>query len=144
MPTFVTNDTALAHDLRIAVMRLVRRLRSQRSDSSLTLTQLSALSALDRHGSLTPGELAGHEKVQPPSMTRVIAELQARGLVERQPHPRDRRQSLVTIAPAGRALLAEDRRRREAWLDRQLRGLSAEERDILRIAAPILERLAGA
>src|SRR4051794_25527946 len=66
-------DTALASDLRTTVMRLARRLRQQRSDTSLSLGQIAALGTLDRHGPMTPGELAAHERVQPPSMTRIVA-----------------------------------------------------------------------
>ena len=137
-------DAELASVLRITVMRLARRMRQQRSESGLTLTQLSALSMLDRHGPSTPGELAAHEKVQPPSMTRVLAHLEELGLVERAPHPRDGRQVLVALTAAASAVLAEDRRRREAWLVDHLADLTGVERDALRVAAPVLDRLAGA
>ncbi len=72
---------ALAHELRIAVMRFSRRLRGQRVDTSVTLTHLAALSTLKRHGPMSPGELANHERVQPPSMTRVVVALEGMGLV---------------------------------------------------------------
>lgn len=137
-------DPELASALRIAVMRLARRLRAERVQTDLTLTQLSALACLERHGPLTPGELAAHEKVQPPSMTRVAAVLGARGLVDRVPHPSDGRQVLLSVTAAARALLVEDRRRREAWLVEHLAALSADERAALLAAAPILDRLAGA
>ena len=136
-------DIALSSTLRICVMRLARRLRSQRAETDLTLTQLSALATLDRHGPLTPGELAAHEKVQPPSMTRVVAGLEQRGLVTRAPHPTDGRQVLVALAGPGRQLLAEDRRRRDVWLAQRLAELTADERAVLQAAAPILERLAN-
>jgi DNA-binding MarR family transcriptional regulator len=136
-------DSELSSVLRISVMRLGRRLRSQRSASGMTLTQLSALSALGRHGPSTPSELAAHERVQPPSMTRVIAALEERGLVFRVPHPTDRRQVLVDLTEAAEAMLLEDRRRREAWLVEHLATLTAEERAILAAAAPILDRLAA-
>jgi DNA-binding MarR family transcriptional regulator len=122
-------------------MRLARRLRSQRSDESLSLTQLAALSTLDLHGAMTPTALADHERVQPPSMTRVIAGLEQRQLVVRESHPTDRRQVVIALTPDAHLLIAEDRRRKEAWLGRQLAGLSSEERDVLRAAAPLLERL---
>ncbi|WP_106243558.1 MarR family winged helix-turn-helix transcriptional regulator [Allonocardiopsis opalescens] len=122
-------------------MRLARRLRAQRSDTSLSLTQLAALAALDRRGQMTPTELAQHEKVQPPSMTRVIAALEERGLVRRTPHPTDRRQQLVELTTDGRRLLAADRRRREAWLSLRLRELTPQERETLRQASLILDRL---
>ena len=137
-------DAELSSVLRLGVMRLARRLRQERSDASLTLTQLSALGTLSRLGPCTPSELASHEKVQPPSMTRVLSHLEERGLVARAPHPTDRRQVLVTLTDAARAVLTEDRRRREAWLVAHLADLSAAERDALRAAVPVLERLAAA
>lgn len=143
-PIAPTADTELASTLRISVMRLARRLRVERSDSDLTLTHLSALSALERHGPSTPGVLAAHEKVQPPSMTRVIAALEAKGLLHRTAHPTDGRQVYVNITPAAAAILQEDRRRREAWLVDHLADLTAPERAALRAVAPILDRLAGA
>jgi DNA-binding MarR family transcriptional regulator len=136
-------ETALASTLRLSVMRLARRMRGERADTSLTLSQLAALATLDRHGPLSPGELAAHEKVQPPSMTRLLAVLEAGGFVVRSPHPTDRRQVLVAASPAGLALLKEDRRRREAWLARRLRDLDADEIAVLHRAAGILDRLAG-
>ena len=136
-------DTELSSVLRISVMRLARRLRSERSSADLTLTQISALSALDRHGPSTPSELAAHERVQPPSMTRVIAALEELGLVSRGPHPTDGRQVLVAATDQARAMLREDRRRREAWLVDHLSDLTPPERAVLQAAAPILDRLAA-
>lgn len=133
---------ALASELRMSVMRLTRRLRAERPDQGLTLTQLAVLGTLDRHGPLTLGELAACEKVQPPSMTRTASSLEERGLVERLPSSTDKRQVRVQISRSGLALLREDRRRREAWLAGQLDGLSAEERALLAAAAPIIDRLA--
>ncbi|MEX2289796.1 MAG: MarR family transcriptional regulator [Mycobacteriales bacterium] len=137
------SDTALASTLRLAVMRLARRMRSERADSSLTLSQLAALATLERHGPLTPSELAAAERVQPPSMTRVAASLEAAGLVTRTGHPTDGRQVLLAASPQGVALLREDRRRREAWLAHRLRELDPADRDILRSAAALLDRLAS-
>jgi DNA-binding MarR family transcriptional regulator len=108
---------------------------------TLSATQLAALGAVARHDALTPGELAEHEKVQPPSMTRVIAHLEEKGLLARSPHPTDRRQVVLSVTPAGDKLLKEERRRKEAWLTQRLGELTPEERAILRQAAPILERL---
>ncbi len=135
-------DPELASALRISVMRLARRMRAHRLDSGLTLTQLAALATLERHGAMTPGELAEHEKVQPPSVTRVIATLEGRGLASRTPHPTDGRQQIVTATSAGKKLLRDDRKRREAWLDQRLAELSVDERALLRAAGPVLERLA--
>ncbi len=136
-------DSELSSALRISVVRLARRLRAERSSADLSLTQISALSALDRHGPSTPSELAAHERVQPPSMTRVIAALEEKGLVSRVPHATDRRQVLVAATDRARAMLLEDRRRREAWLVDHLAELTPEERAILQAAAPILDRLAA-
>ncbi len=139
-----TLDTAaLAHDLRLAVMRFSRRLRNQRVDTSVTLTHLAALSTLKRHGPMSPGELAGHERVQPPSMTRVVVALEGMGLVTRTPHPTDGRQVIIGLTPAADELLAAEARAREAWLTGHLQDLSPEERTVLREAAVIMDKLAS-
>jgi len=139
-------DAALATAMRISVSRLARRLRVERlglggTETVLSDIQLAALAALERHDSMTPGELAEHEKVQPPSMTRVIAVLEERGLVRRQPHTTDRRQVILTVTDDGRNVVQRLRRRREAWLAQRLQELSPDERQILRAAAPILEKI---
>ena len=139
-----TLDTAaLAHDLRLAVMRFSRRLRNQRVDTSVTLTHLAALSTLKRNGPMSPGELAAQERVQPPSMTRVVVALEGMGLVTRTPHPTDGRQVIIGLTPAAEDLLTEEARAREAWLSGRLHELTAEERAVLREAAVIMEKLAG-
>ncbi|KGH47407.1 MULTISPECIES: MarR family winged helix-turn-helix transcriptional regulator [Modestobacter] len=139
-----TLDTAaLAHDLRLAVMRFSRRLRNQRVDTSVTLTHLAALSTLKRHGPMSPGELAAHERVQPPSMTRVVVALESRGLVTRTPHPTDGRQVVIDLTAEAEELLTEEIRAREAWLAGRLQELSAEDRTVLREAAVIMEKLAS-
>jgi DNA-binding MarR family transcriptional regulator len=137
-----TTDTALASELRTTVMRLARRLRNQRAETSLSLGQIAALGSLDRHGPMTPGELAGHERVQPPSMTRILATLEIAGLVTRVPHPTDRRQVVMEVSPAGKAMLHDDRRRRDAWMAQRMRDLTPDEREILRRAATVLDKLA--
>ncbi|MBW3641224.1 MAG: MarR family transcriptional regulator [Actinobacteria bacterium] len=124
-------------------MRLARRMRAEQSDSSLTLSQTSALATLERKGPLTPRELAAQERVQPPSMTRIAAALEVAGLVTRTGHPTDGRQVLLAASPAGAALLREDRRRRDAWLAQRLRELEPDEVAVLARAARILDRLAG-
>jgi DNA-binding MarR family transcriptional regulator len=140
------SDTGLATALRISVSRLARRLRVERlvpelAEPALSDTQLAALATLERHGAMSPGDLAEHEKVQPPSMTRVIAALVDWGLVTRAPHPTDRRQVILTVTPDGQSLVQKVRRRKEAWLARRLAELSPQERATLREAAPILEKL---
>ena len=139
-----TLDTAaLAHDLRLAVMRFSRRLRHQRVDQSITLTHLAALSTLKRHGPMSPGELASHERVQPPSMTRVVVALEGMGLVTRSPHPTDGRQVVIDLTPAADELLAAEAQAREAWLSGRLEQLAPEQRRILRDAATIMDELAA-
>ena len=141
------SDAGLATAMRISISRLARRLKVEQrlgvsgSDPVLSDIQLAALSALERHRAMTPGELADYEKVQPPSMTRVIAVLEERNLVQRTAHPTDRRQVILTVTAEGRALVHRVRRRKEAWLAQRLDELSEAEVEILRAAAPILEKL---
>jgi DNA-binding MarR family transcriptional regulator len=138
-----TLDTAaLAHDLRLAVMRLSRRLRNQRVDTSVTLTHLAALSSLKRHGPMSPGELAAHERVQPPSMTRVVVALEGMGLVTRTPHPTDGRQVILAPTERGRTVYAEFEKARNEWLASHLAGLSPDDRETLARAAEILQQVA--
>jgi DNA-binding MarR family transcriptional regulator len=133
---------ALSTELRTAVLRTSRRLRQERSTDDVTPGQHSVLGVLDRHGACTPRELALHEKVQPPSMTRTLAALTDLGLVDRTEHPTDGRQVLVGLTPAGRVVVRETRRRRDAWLDRRLAELTPAERETLRDAAALLLRVA--
>jgi DNA-binding MarR family transcriptional regulator len=136
------DDRAAVNSLRSAVMRLSRRLRHQRVDESLSATEMSVLATLTRCGSATPGELARKEHVQPPSMTRIVAMLEAKGLVRRDPHPDDRRQVVVRQTEQAEAMLVESRRKRNAWLAQLAERLTDEERAVLREAAPVLEKLA--
>ncbi|MGD0873714.1 MAG: MarR family transcriptional regulator [Acidimicrobiales bacterium] len=134
--------SGLASALRISVMRLSRRLRSERKSEGLTVSQLSVLGIIDREGPMSPTQLAAAERVQPPSMTRVVAVLEDLGLVHREPHPTDRRQCVLALTDRGRDLLVEDRNRRQAWLACQLNELLPAERDALCSAVPVIERLA--
>lgn len=136
-------EPVLASRLRLAVVRLNRKLRAQRTDQNISLTQLAALSTLHKCGALTPGKLAAREGVQPPSMTRVIAALEDLGYVERSPHPTDGRQSIVSLTAGGEDFIEEMISAREAWLDRKLAELSGDERDVLARAAEIIDRMAG-
>jgi DNA-binding MarR family transcriptional regulator len=145
VPTQTRATTAtleLASELRVGLMRLTRRLRTDRVDEGLSLTQLAVLSTLEQHGPMSSGDLAEHEKVRPPSMSRTAAALEELALVTRLPHLTDKRQVLVQITAGGLELLRQDRRRREAWLADRLTCLTPEERQLLRDVAPILERLA--
>ncbi len=138
-------DAGLATSLRISVSRLARRMRAERVaqglQPELSDTQLAALAALEKHPAMTPSELAEHEKVQPPSITRVIASLEGRGLIRRMPHSTDRRQVVLTVTDQGRDVVKKLRKLREAWLAQRLRELSPVERAVLREALPILEKL---
>ena len=136
-------DSAVASTLAVSVMRLARRLRQER-DTDLTATQLSALGSIRRHGPLTIGALAAHERGQPPSMTRTVGCLLELGMVTRAAHPTDGRQVLVMLSDDGLALLETERRRRDAWLSQRLRELEPEDREVLRRAVPLLEGLAQA
>src|SRR3954454_15302369 len=137
-----TRPPLLAAELRVALMKSVRRLRAEKSDADLTDGQYSVLAVLDRLGPKTPGETAAVERVQPPSMTRTVAALAELGLVTRTEHPADRRQVLVGLTPAGTATVRETRRRRDAWLARRLAALTPADRDVLARAAEILRRIA--
>ena len=142
MATQTNADLAVAGELRLAVMRLARRLRRERSSTDdLSLTQLATLSTLELHGEMTLKELAAHERVQPPSMTQTLAHLEEKGLVTRTADPTDGRQVLIALTKGATTLLKEDRKRRDAWLAQRLRDLTPAEVETLRAAAPILERL---
>jgi DNA-binding MarR family transcriptional regulator len=142
MPDLSEGDAAALSTLRSAVMRLSRRLRNQRVEESLTPTEMQVLATLARCGRATPGELARKEHVQPPSMTRIVAMLEEKGLVRREPHPDDRRQVVVSSTEQAESILDQSRAKRDAWLADLATGLTEEEWAVLRAAAPVLERLA--
>lgn len=135
-----STGTDLASRLRAAVVRTNRRLR-QEAGGELSPTLLATLGTISRHGPLTPSELAQRERIQRPTATRLLARLEEPGYVARTPDPQDGRSSLISVTPAGAALVAALRDRKDAFLARRLRRLSAEERATLRRAADILERL---
>jgi DNA-binding MarR family transcriptional regulator len=146
MPTVdkvARTDTGLASELRQSVMRLRRRLANERDPANaLSIGSMGVLAQLHRLGDRTVGELAAAERMQPPSMTRHINALEADGYVERRAHASDGRSVVVHLTHQGRDQLLRDRRRRDEWLARRLRDLRPEEREILRAAAPLLQRLA--
>jgi DNA-binding MarR family transcriptional regulator len=130
--------------LRLAVLRLSRRLRQEAAGSGdVTPSQMSALTALKQNGELTLGELATIERVAPPSMTRIAARLEERGLLERRSDSTDRRVARVAISEAGRQFLQESRERGDAFVGARLQSLSDEERDLLDRVVPILEKMAA-
>lgn len=136
-------DAGLASVLRVSVMRLRRRLVSERDPhNDLGIGQMAVLGALLRYGDSTIGGLADYEKVKPPSMTRTVTCLEEAGHVRRRPSDADKRQVLVELTQQGRDVLEADRRKRDAWLAQRLAELTREEREVLRAAAPLLEKLA--
>ena len=135
------DHAALASALRLSLLRAARRLRSQRVNTAVTLSQLSALSTVGKCGPLSAGEIAAIERVQPPSMTKILASLESAGWVERSSQPDDRRQSIIAITPAGRNLLTEETRARDEWLAKRLVEFSAEDLRKLGEAVEVLDRL---
>ncbi len=135
-------DTGSA--LRLAVLRLSRRLRQETTGSGeITPSQMSALVVLAQHGELTLGELASIERIAPPSMTRIAARLEENRLLERRPDTSDRRVARVAISATGRELLRQSRERGDAFVTSRLARLSEEEQELLARAVPLLERLAS-
>jgi DNA-binding MarR family transcriptional regulator len=132
--------TELAARLRLAITRTARRLR-QEASVDLSPSQTAALATIERNGPLTPSELALAERVQRPTMTRVLARLQEAGLVKRTPDPVDGRSFVVSTTPQGKALLTKLRSRKNAFLARRLRGFDDDDVAALARAAEILERL---
>lgn len=128
--------------LRIAVMRLARRLRLERAEGDVSDTQLSVLFVLWKHGAQTLSSLAEHDRVTPPSMNRTVNSLVAAGLAARRRAADDGRKVLVEATDAGIAVARQTKHRRLAWFTRQLRSLDAADRAVLDAAAPILRDLA--
>jgi DNA-binding MarR family transcriptional regulator len=136
----ITTTPDLAVRLRLAITRTSRRLR-QEAGTGLSPTLTSALATIDRHGPLTPSELATRERVQRPTATRLVARLEELGVLQRAADPADRRSSLLSVTPEGRALLEEMRGRKTAYLAHRIEKLDREERATLDRAAAILEQL---
>jgi DNA-binding MarR family transcriptional regulator len=139
-PTTTLTEAEVAARLRVSATRLARRLRKENT-GDLTPSQISALVAVSTHGPLTLGELADHERVAPPSITKAVAKLEADGLVTREVDPNDRRVSRVSTTPVAEELLAENRQRKTAWLTTRVEQLDAEERARLADALDVLDRL---
>lgn len=129
-------------ELRILVQRLARRIRANRADAQLSDAHLSALFALDKHGQLSPGELARHERVTPPSINRTINAIERAGWVTRADDPADGRRVVVSLTDAGRELLATTRALRSRWFSAHLDALSDDERARLAAAADVIRKLA--
>lgn len=137
-----TREHSLSSELRMAIARLARRLRAEKPDGQLSDGQMSALFVLAKHGPQTLGELSERERVTPPSMNRTIGCLADAGYVSRSSSPDDGRKVVLAATDAGLDLIAETRRRRDAWLDRQMNELEPADRDALRGAVELLRRLA--
>jgi DNA-binding MarR family transcriptional regulator len=131
---------ALAAHLRVGVTRLARLLR-RLGDTGLSPSQISALTAIEHHGPLTLGALADHERVAPPTVTKVVAKLEELGLVERKGDAADRRVARVTVTTAGTDLLADLRQRKDVWLATRLGALDAEQRARLVAALDVIDAL---
>ncbi len=130
----------LAARLRLAVTRTARRLR-QEAGTELSPSLTAALATVERHGPLTPSELAACERVQRPTATRIAARLETDGLIARTGDATDGRVTLLTATPAGLALLRKLRTRKNAYLARRLRDLPPEDLAVLERAADVLERM---
>lgn len=136
----VTDLAGLASHLRLSVFRASRTLRRE-SQAGISPTLLAALSTIERHGPMRAGDLAAHEQVRKPTVTRILGSLVAEGLVERTPDPVDRRVSWVQLTPAGRMLMRNVRRRSDRYLAQRLRRLDLDDLATLDRAAGILDRV---
>ena len=130
----------LTSRLRMVVARLNRRLR-QEANEGATPSQLAALATIERHGPITLGDLAAHERVRPPTMTRIVAGLEEAKLVRREVDAADRRVARVTITKDGSRLLARSRTRKDAFLASLLEHLDGDDLLAVERAVPVLERL---
>ena len=142
--TQANTDTTLtdsAARLRMAVVRTARRLRQEAAGAvgELTPTAAAALATVERHGPLTPSELAEIERVKRPTATRTLRVLREAGLVERTPDPADGRSTLVSVTREGRDRLRRLRGRKNAYLARRMRDLPSTDVETLKRAASILE-----
>ncbi|GGF25325.1 MarR family winged helix-turn-helix transcriptional regulator [Subtercola lobariae] len=132
----------LSAQLRPAILRVSRRLRNEKADDELSDSQSAILGYLLNHGPSTPGTLASFERVTPPSMNRTINAVVAAGYASRTPSEHDGRKVVISLTESGRALVAETRRRRDAWLYQRLAELTPDDRLTLDRAATILRGLA--
>ncbi|HZQ81535.1 MAG TPA: MarR family transcriptional regulator [Gaiellaceae bacterium] len=130
-----------AHELRLVLGRLVRRLRAE---AILPLNQTTVLARLERDGELSTSALADRERMRPQSMAQTVKDLESAGLVSRHGDPSDARRMLVSLTTAGRKALGADRERREDWLSRAIETeLTAREQETLARSVELLRRLAG-
>jgi DNA-binding MarR family transcriptional regulator len=140
----MTSSGELSPRLRMVTVRLYRLLRQQADpESDLSQNLISALATINQGGPITLGRLAELERVQPPSMTRIVAKLEERGLVRREIDAADRRIARVQVTPEAVSVLGELRSRRTEFLAARLAALTPAEMAALEAALPALERLAG-
>lgn len=139
-PAAPRDDPELAARLRLVLNRLARHLRNQAS-GDLSPSLISALVSIERHGPITLGQLATSEMVKPPSITRMVADLERRGLVRRHLDETDHRISHLSLTADGRRTLLRTRTRKNAYLSQRLRKLDAGQLSVMRDALPVLERL---
>lgn len=132
-----------ARRLRASFARLQRRLRAERGEIGLSASRYGALACLFRKGPMSASALAAEERLQPQSLTRVLAALEEQHLITRQIDAADRRRSRIEITPLGVDRLRTAVARQETWLADALRDqLSPVERDMLLLAVRLLDRLA--
>ncbi|MER7931014.1 MULTISPECIES: MarR family transcriptional regulator [unclassified Streptomyces] len=132
----------LAAELRLAVGRMTRRLRQAHAVGDVSLSGVSVLARLAADGPDSPTALAEMERVRPQAMAATLAQLEQRGLIRRTPDAVDGRRSIADVTEEGRAMLAERRSESVQRLADVLDGFSAEERETLGAAVPLLARLA--
>lgn len=135
----------LVAQVRRGATRLARRMRLERPADSIPLAKVAVLGHLRRWGAATPGELAAAEHLQPQSLTRVIADLEAEGMLTRRRDERDGRQRVLEITELGTLALAQDMDARDAWLERAIEqeGLTETEQQVLYLAGALMDRLSG-
>jgi DNA-binding MarR family transcriptional regulator len=141
----LANDETLkmARAIRRSVHRIARRLRAERSTHDLSMSKRSVLGRLFRDGSLTATDLAAQERIQPQSLTRLIADLEKRRLITRHQDESDRRHLHIEITSVGRDLLIRDAQEQDKWLAAAMTSsMTSVERELLTLGARLLESLA--
>ncbi|MGN6558469.1 MAG: MarR family winged helix-turn-helix transcriptional regulator [Solirubrobacterales bacterium] len=141
MQTTRADAAPLAGDLRVVLGRLMRRLRAEHGFS---LAQGAVLGRLDREGPQSVSDLAGKERMRPQSMAQTVSDLEAEGLIERNPDPNDRRRTLLSLTESGRTRILDSRRRREGWLVRAIEDFPEEDQATVERAVVLLSHLADA
>jgi DNA-binding MarR family transcriptional regulator len=137
------DSAQVSGQLQVSLARVIRRLRQGRAPGDLTLSEWSVLSRLDRGGPAGPGDLAAEERVRPQAMCATIAALEKRDLIERAADPRDGRRAVISLADAGRQMLADRRTIKDERMARALATFTDSELRKLADAAELLDRLAN-